>query len=100
MSSSCKGSDDTVFGGRGGTGIVADIEVGVCWFSVDRCGFFGVYEDVHVRKRSIMLSEKLVEVRHLLSEILVEVRHLLSETLVEVRHLLSELLVETRHLLK
>ena len=41
MSSSCKGSDDTVFRGRGGTGIVADIEV-------------GVYEDVHVRKRSIM----------------------------------------------
>ena len=28
MSSSCKGSDDTVFGGRGGTGIVADVEVG------------------------------------------------------------------------
>ena len=51
MSLSCKGSDDTVFGGRGGTGIVADIEVGVCRFSVDRCGF--VYEDVHVRKRSI-----------------------------------------------
>ena len=51
MSSSCKGSDDTVFGG---TGIVADIEVGVCRFSVDRCGFVGVYEDVHVRKRSIM----------------------------------------------
>ena len=54
MSSSCKGSDDTVFGRRGGTGIVADIEVGVCRFSVDRCGFVGVYEDVHVRKRSIM----------------------------------------------
>ena len=54
MSSSCKGSDDTVFGGRGGTGIVADIEVGVCRFSVDRCGFVGVYEDAHVRKRSIM----------------------------------------------
>ena len=35
MSSSCKGSDDTVFGGRGGTGIVADIEVGVCRFSVE-----------------------------------------------------------------
>ena len=51
MSSSCKGSDDTVFGGRGGTGIVADIEVGVCRFSVDGCGFVGVYEDVHVRKR-------------------------------------------------
>ena len=54
MSSSCKGSDDTVFGGRGGTGIVADKEVGVCRFSVDRCGFVGVYEDVHVRKISIM----------------------------------------------
>ena len=27
MSSSCKGSDDTVFGGRGGTGIVADIDI-------------------------------------------------------------------------
>ena len=52
MSSSCKRSDDTVFGGRGGTGIVA--EVGVCRFSVDRCGFVGVYEDVHVRKISIM----------------------------------------------
>ena len=39
MSSSCKGSDDTVFGGRGGTATVADIEVGVCRFSVDRCGF-------------------------------------------------------------
>ena len=52
MSSSCKGSDDTVFGGRGGTGIVADIEVGVCRFSVDGC--VGVYEDVHVRKRSIL----------------------------------------------
>ena len=39
MSSSCKGSDDTVFVGRGGTGIVANIEVGVCRFSVDRCGF-------------------------------------------------------------
>ena len=37
-----------------GTGIVADIEVGVCRFSVDRCGFVCVYEDVHVRKRSIM----------------------------------------------
>ena len=37
--------DDTVFGGRGGTGIVADIEVGVCRFSVDGCGFVGVYED-------------------------------------------------------
>ena len=36
------------------TGIVADIEVGVCRFSVDRCGFVGVYEDIHVRKRSIM----------------------------------------------
>ena len=32
MSSSCKGSDDTVFVGRGGTGIVADIEVGMCRF--------------------------------------------------------------------
>ena len=42
MSSSCKGSDDTVIGGRGGTGIVADIEVGVSRFSVDRCGFVGV----------------------------------------------------------
>ena len=52
MSSSCKGSDDTVFR-RGGTGIVADVEVGVCRFSVDRCGFVHVYEDVHVRKRSI-----------------------------------------------
>ena len=39
MSSSCKGADDTVFEGRGG------IEVGVCMFSVDRCGFVGVYED-------------------------------------------------------
>ena len=46
MSSSCKGSDDT--------GIVADIKVGVCRFSVERCGFVGVYEDFHVRKRSIM----------------------------------------------
>ena len=54
MSSSCKGSDATAFGGRGGTGIVADIEVGVCMFSVDRCRFVGVYEDVYVRKRSIM----------------------------------------------
>ena len=54
VSSSCKGSDDTVFGGRGGTGIVTDKEVGVCRFSVDRCGFVGVYEDFHVRKRSIM----------------------------------------------
>ena len=54
MSLSCKGSDDTVLGGRWGTGIVADIEAGVCRFSVDRCGFVGVYEDVHVRKRSIM----------------------------------------------
>ena len=54
MSSSCKGSDDTVFGGRGGTGIVVDIEVGMCRFSVDGCGLVGVYEDVHVRKRSIM----------------------------------------------
>ena len=54
MSSSCKGSDDSVFDGRGGTGILADIEVGVCRFSVDRCGFVCVYEDVHVRKRSIM----------------------------------------------
>ena len=32
MSSSCKVSNDTVVGG-GGTGIVADIEVGVCRFS-------------------------------------------------------------------
>ena len=31
-----------------------DIEVGVCRFSVDRCGFVGVDEDVHARKRSIM----------------------------------------------
>ena len=54
MSSSCKGCDDTVFGGRGGTGILADIEVGVGRFSVDGCGFVGVYEDVHVKKRSIM----------------------------------------------
>ena len=46
MSSSCKGSDDTVFGGRGGTGIVADIEVGMCRFSVDGCGFVGVYRRV------------------------------------------------------
>ena len=45
MSSSCKGSDETVFGGRGGTGIVADIEVGVCRFSVDGCGFVGAYEE-------------------------------------------------------
>ena len=59
MSSSCKGSDDTVFGGRGGTGIVADIEVGVCRFSVDRCGFVGVYENVHVRNTSMCdLSRK------------------------------------------
>ena len=34
MSSSCKESDDTVVGGRGGTGIVADTEDGVCRFSV------------------------------------------------------------------
>ena len=54
MSSSCKGSNDTVFVGRGGTGIVADIEVGMCRFSVDGCGFVGVYQDVHVRKISIM----------------------------------------------
>ena len=54
MSSSCKGSDDTVVGGSGVTGILTDIEVGVCRFSVDRCGFVGVYEDVHVRKRSIV----------------------------------------------
>ena len=39
---------------KGGTRIVADIEVGVCRFSVDGCGFFGVYENVHVRKSSIM----------------------------------------------
>ena len=32
VSSSCKGSDGTVFGGRGGTGIIAGIEVGVCRF--------------------------------------------------------------------
>ena len=54
MSSSCKGSDDTVFGRRGDTGIVVDIQVDVCRFSVDRFGFVGVYEDVYVRKRSIM----------------------------------------------
>ena len=54
MSSSCEGSDDTVFGGRVGTGIVADTEVGVCMFSVERCWFVGAYDDVHVRKRSIM----------------------------------------------
>ena len=29
MGSSFEGSDDTVFGGRGGTGIVADVKVGV-----------------------------------------------------------------------
>ena len=34
MGSSCKGSDDTVFGELRGTGIVAHIEVGVCRFSV------------------------------------------------------------------
>ena len=48
MSSSCKGSDDTVFEGRGGTGIVADIEVGVYRFYVDRCEFVGVYEDAAI----------------------------------------------------
>ena len=37
-----------------GTGIVADIEVGVCRFSVDRRGFVSVDEDVHVWKRFIM----------------------------------------------
>ena len=41
VSSSCKGPDDTVFGGRGGTGFVADLEVGVCRLSVDRCGNSG-----------------------------------------------------------
>ena len=57
MSSSCKGSDDTVFGGRGGTGIVADIEVGVCRFSVDRCGFVGVYEEkIHPVKGDFWVS--------------------------------------------
>ena len=54
MGSSCKGSDNTVFGVLRCTGIVADIEVGVCRFSVDRCGFVSVDEDVHVRTRSTM----------------------------------------------
>ena len=50
----CMGSADTVFGGWRGTVIVADIEVYVSRFSVDRRGFVGVDEDVHVWKRSIL----------------------------------------------
>ena len=54
MGSSYKGSDDTFFGGERGTGVVADIEVGVCWFSVEKRGFVSVDKDVHVWKNSIL----------------------------------------------
>ena len=54
MGSFCRGSDDTVFGGSRGTGIVADVEVGVSRFSVDRSGFVRVGEDIHVQKGSIL----------------------------------------------
>ena len=49
MGSSCKGSDDAVFGGG------RDIEVGVSRFSVDRSELVIVNEDIHLRGRFLPL---------------------------------------------
>ena len=36
----------------------------MCRFSVDGCGFVGVYQDVHVRKRSIMSQSQIRNLGH------------------------------------
>ncbi len=46
MGTSRQGSDDTVFGGGCGAGVVASLEVGVSGLSVDGCGFVRMDEDV------------------------------------------------------
>ena len=46
MSTSRQRSDDTVFGGRCGAGVVASVEVSVSGLSVDICGFVRMDEDV------------------------------------------------------
>ena len=50
MGSSCKGSDHTILRGGRGTGIVAEIEVGVSRFSEDRSGIVRLDDDIHVGK--------------------------------------------------
>ena len=70
VGTSRQGSDDTVFGGRCGAGVVASVEVSVSGLSVDICGFVRMDEEVKEGCGSVGCSR--VKVRSSVRELMKE----------------------------